>query len=80
MKKYLLGLFAIASAISMSAFTTSTKVTDSLYYKDGSGNFILFTGEPCPQDTQVQCEVDINGTMRPLYTQPDNDHPYLTKE
>ncbi len=80
MKKYLLGIFARCLAIGVCALAPKSDKTFSLWYKDGT-QFFSFSGTPCPADDEIQCEVNIpNVGTRPLYTQPDDLHPYLTRE
>lgn len=80
MKKFLSSSLALAFAIGMSAFTNIASEPDALWYKDGN-QFISFSGTACPEGNEIQCEVEIEGVgIRPLYTQPDDLHPLLTRE
>jgi len=69
MKKYLLGLFAVVLALGFSAFTISTKTTDTFYYfatndegtafADPDTYVVPQTSHLCQGNFDVYCSVQI---------------------
>lgn len=73
MKKYLLGLFAIALAIGFSAFTTNTTKTDNDkavvdYYFNSldisearvASSYQTWSSQSCPSGTALPCRIQFN--------------------
>lgn len=76
MKNSLLVAFAVALAITFSAFTT-LGTTDQLYYWDGDSMEEYNEGNECDPGVQVPCVIPVFGT---LYTDDIHDDAYIYKK